>query len=70
MESFEFEQQVLFRVDSLFNLQPHGLVPPGMGKGVIIKNILDFFIPPANCVCGRVYCFHVVRPNERTEVCP
>ena len=23
-------------------------------------------IPPANCVCGRVYCFHVVRPN----VCP
>ena len=23
-------------------------------------------IPPANCVCGRVYCFHVVRPS----VCP
>ena len=22
-------------------------------------------IPPANCVCGRVYCFHVVRPSER-----
>ena len=22
-------------------------------------------IPPANCVCGRVYCFHVVRTNER-----
>ena len=20
-----------------------------------------------NCVCGRVYCFHVVRPNERTK---
>ena len=20
-------------------------------------------IPPANCVCGRVYCFHVVRPS-------
>ena len=30
----------------------------------------SFFIPPANCVCGRVYCFHVVRPNERTKVCP
>ena len=30
-------------------------------------------IPPANCVCGRVYCFHIVRPsirNERTKVCP
>ena len=29
---------------------------------------------PANCVCGRVYWFHVVRPsertNERTKVCP
>ena len=28
-------------------------------------------IPHANCVCGRVYCFHVVRPsvrpNERTN---
>ena len=23
------------------------------------------FIPPANCVCGRVYCFHVVRPTDR-----
>ena len=22
-------------------------------------------IPPANCVCGRVYGFHVVRPNEQ-----
>ena len=22
-------------------------------------------IPPANCVCGRVYCFHVVRPCVR-----
>ena len=35
-ETFVFEQQVLFIVDSLFDLQPHGLVPPGMGKGVII----------------------------------
>ena len=22
-------------------------------------------IPPANCVCGWVYCFHVVRPSIR-----
>ena len=27
----------------------------------------SLIIPPANCVCGRVYCFHVVRPNERTN---
>ena len=27
----------------------------------------EIFIPPANCVCGRVYCFHVVRPSERTN---
>ena len=26
--------------------------------------------PPANCVCGRVYCFHVVRPTDRPTVCP
>ena len=30
---FVFEQQVIFRVDSLFDLRPHGLVPPGWGKG-------------------------------------
>ena len=24
-------------------------------------------ISPANCVCGRVYCFHVVRLSERTN---
>ena len=28
------------------------------------------FIPPANCVCGRVYCFHVVRPSVRLSVRP
>ena len=25
-------------------------------------------IPPANCVCGRVYCFHVVSPSDRASV--
>ena len=27
-------------------------------------------IPPANCVCGRVYCFHVVRPSVCQNVRP
>ena len=26
-------------------------------------------IPPANCVGGWVYCFHVVRPSDRVCVC-
>ena len=46
-------------------------------QGVWIKNIFDkitamrtrHFIPPANCVCGWVYCFHVVRPSDRVCVC-
>ena len=25
-------------------------------------------IPPANCVCGWVYCFHVVRPSVRSSI--
>ena len=33
MESLVFEQQILFRVDSLCNLRPYGLVPVGWGKG-------------------------------------
>ena len=41
---------------------------------VLVVNFSQIFkiiivIPPANYVCGRVYCFHVVRlsvrPNER-----
>ena len=29
--------------------------------------MLFIIIPPANCVCGRVYCFHGVRPTDRTN---
>ena len=29
-----------------------------------------YFIPLANCVCGRVYCFHVVRTCIRPSVHP
>ena len=38
------------------------------------RKSMNIVIPPANCVCGRVCCFHVVRPSvrtkERTKVCP
>ena len=37
-------------------------------RQVLVFNFL--IIPHANCVCERVYCFHVVRPSERTKVCP
>ena len=30
---FVFEQQALFRVDSLFDLRPHGLAPTGGERG-------------------------------------
>ena len=30
--------------------------------------IYRVIIPPANCVCGWVYCFHVVRPSIRPSV--
>ena len=33
------------------------------------KETFAYLYPPAKCVCWRVYCFHVVRPNERTKVC-
>ena len=32
-------------------------------KVVLFKRL--FIIPPANFVCGGVYCFHVVRPLVR-----
>ena len=37
-----FEQQVLFRVDSVFDLRPHGLVPPGWGKGQNLEHFRTF----------------------------
>ena len=51
---FVFEQQVLFRVDSLFDLRPHGLVPPGWGKGQNLEHLRFFFIFALNfleCNC-------------------
>ena len=33
MKSLVFEQHILFRVDSLCNLWPQGLMPPGWGEG-------------------------------------
>ena len=30
--------------------------------------VVFFIIPPANFVCGGVYCFHVVRPCVRPSV--
>ena len=33
-------------------------------------DLLALVIPPANFVCGGVYCFHVVRPCVRPSVCP
>ena len=40
---FVFEQQVLCRVDSLFDLQPHGLVPPGGERGQNLEHLNFFF---------------------------
>ena len=41
---FVFEQKVLFKVDSLFDLRPHGLVPPGWGKGQNLEHLSVFFV--------------------------
>ena len=52
---FVFEQQVLFRVDSVFDLQPHGLVPPEWGKGQNLEHFRFFFFFALNfleCNCN------------------
>ena len=47
---------------------------PGTTEQILIKLCMKhqrpkpFIIPPANCVCGRVYCFHIVRPSESVAV--
>ena len=46
---FVFERQVLFRVDSLFDLRPRGLVSPGWGKGQNLEHLRFFFIFECNC---------------------
>ena len=33
-------------------------------------NNMKTVYPPTNCVCGRVYCFHVVRPTIRQSERP
>ena len=35
---------------------------------VSLEMILTIIIPSANYVCGRVYCFHVVRPTDRVSI--
>ena len=32
-------------------------------ENVIMMDTLEIIIAPSNCVCGRAYCFHVVRPT-------
>ena len=51
---FVFEQQVLFRVDSLFDLRPHGLEPRGGERGQNLEHLRFFLIFALNfleCNC-------------------
>ena len=52
-----------------FHLHPVYLIQCSryLQKGMKFNNII---IPPANFVCGGVYCFHVVRPCVRPSVRP
>ena len=43
---------------------------PSKFQGVRVTSSRNIIIPPANCVCGRVYCFHVVRPSIHPSVRP
>ena len=57
---FVFEQQVLFRVD----LRPHGLVPPGWGKGQNLEH-LSFLAHLSQRLIGELigYSWSAVRPS-------
>ena len=41
---------------------------PFLPVSMYISSLVYINIPPANCVCGRVYCFHIVRPTDRVSV--
>ena len=61
---FVFEQQVLFRVD----LRPHGLVPPGWGKGQNLEHLSFFLIFALNFlefICQ--FKHQVLFRNENSE---
>ena len=64
---FVFQQQVLFRVDSLFDLRPHGLVPP-VGKGVKIWNIFFFFFAFKFLECNCQFEHQVLFRNDSLSV--
>ena len=65
---------------SLYALTPRGTSDRASKQCWIRENrqvLIDFpypyclrnlFIPPANYVCGRVYCFHVVHTSDRVSV--
>ena len=66
---FVFEQQVLLRVDSLFDLRPHGLVPPGWGKGSKSRTSLIFFIFALNFLeCNCQFKHQVLFRNDFLSV--
>ena len=41
---FVFEQEVPFRVDTSFDLRPHGLVPAGGERGQNLEHLIFFLI--------------------------
>ena len=57
---FVFEQRVLFRVVSLFDLRPHVFVPPGWGKSQNLEHLRFFFIFALKCFDTLIKeCFKV-----------
>ena len=56
---FRDEARTVHMQISVFLMKDLSLISDDNSRSVVI--------PPANCVCGRVYCFHVVRRSERTN---